>query len=220
MKYKINIRKTSGFRSYQMGNTLSYLVNRFTTYFLRGLLFVAPVGITGLIMYSAFDFVDSLGRIQFDSWTDPNKQFFIPGLGFIIILCVTAFIGILFTKILPLTIQKWFEERLTNLPIVKIFYSATKDLISAFLGEKKKFTTGVLVTINYHPVVKKLGFLTQENLDIFNLPDMVSVYCPHGYAISGQTFIVSKNDVELLDISSTDLMKMAISGGVSISETK
>jgi uncharacterized membrane protein len=208
LKYKINIRKTSGFRSYQMGNTLS------------GLLFVAPVGITGLIMYSAFDFVDSLGRIQFDSWTDPNKQFFIPGLGFIIILCVTAFIGILFTKILPLTIQKWFEERLTNLPIVKIFYSATKDLISAFLGEKKKFTTGVLVTINYHPVVKKLGFLTQENLDIFNLPDMVSVYCPHGYAISGQTFIVSKNDVELLDISSTDLMKMAISGGVSISETK
>lgn len=203
-----------------MGDTLRYLFNRFTSYFLRGLLFVAPVGITFLLLYSAFDFVDSLGRIQFDSWTDPNKQFFIPGLGFIIVLGATAFIGILFTKILPLTIQGWFEDRMTNLPIVKIFYSATKDLISAFLGEKKKFTTGVLVTINYHPVVKKMGFLTQENLDIFNLPDMVSVYCPHGYAISGQTFIVSKNDVEILDISSTDLMKMAISGGVSISETK
>lgn len=49
---------------------------------------------------------------------------------------------------------------------------------------------------------------------------MVSVYCPHGYAISGQTFIVSKKDVEILDIPSTELMKMAISGGVSITETK
>ncbi len=203
-----------------MKNPIRYLFNRFVAYFFRGLLFIAPLGITVLILFSAFDFVDSLGRIQFESWTDPNKKIFIPGLGFLIVVGGTAFVGVLFTKILPLTIQGWMEEKLTNLPVVKIFYTATKDLISAFLGEKKKFTTGVLVTINYQPIVKKMGFLTQENLDIFNLPDMVSVYCPHGYAISGQTFIVSKNDVEILDIPSTELMKMAISGGVSITENK
>lgn len=203
-----------------MKNPVRYLFQRFVAYFFRGLLFIAPLGITVLILFSAFDFVDSLGRIQFESWTDPNKKIFIPGLGFLIVVGGTAFVGVLFTKILPLTIQGWMEDKLTNLPVVKIFYTATKDLISAFLGEKKKFTTGVLVTINYQPVVKKMGFLTQENLDIFNLPDMVSVYCPHGYAISGQTFIVSKNDVEILDIPSTELMKMAISGGVSITENK
>ncbi|ADQ17277.1 DUF502 domain-containing protein [Leadbetterella byssophila] len=203
-----------------MRNPIRFIFNRFIAYFFRGLLFIAPLGITVLILFSAFDFVDSLGRIQFESWTDPNKKIFIPGLGFLIVVGGTAFIGVLFTKILPITIQGWLEEKLSNLPLVKIFYTATKDLISAFLGEKKKFTTGVLVTINYHPVVKKMGFLTQENLDVFNLPDMVSVYCPHGYAISGQTFIVSKKDVEILDIPSTELMKMAISGGVSITETK
>lgn len=203
-----------------MANTVKFLLNRFISYFLRGLLFIAPLGITLLILFSAFDFVDSLGRIQFESWSDPNKKVFIPGLGFLIVVSGTAFIGLLFTRILPFTIQNWLEDKLTNLPIVKIVYSATKDLISAFLGEKKKFNTGVLVTINYHPVVKKMGFLTQENLDIFNLPDMVSVYCPHGYAISGQTFIVEKKDVEILNIPSTELMKMAISGGVSISELK
>jgi uncharacterized membrane protein len=203
-----------------MKNPVRYLFQRFLAYFFRGLLFIAPLGITVLILFSAFDFVDSLGRIQFESWTDPNKKIFIPGLGFLIVVGGTAFVGVLFTKILPITIQGWLEDKLTNLPVVKIFYTATKDLISAFLGEKKKFTTGVLVTINYQPVVKKMGFLTQENLDIFNLPDMVSVYCPHGYAISGQTFIVSKKDVEILDIPSTELMKMAISGGVSITENK
>lgn len=203
-----------------MEDRLKYFLNRLVSYFLSGLLFVAPVGITIFILYSAFDFIDSLGRFQFSSWTDPNKKIFIPGLGFIIVVGLTAAIGVLFTKVLPNKIQSWLEDRMTHLPIIKIFYSATKDLVSAFLGEKKKFNTGVLVTINYQPLVKKMGFLTQDGLDIFNLPDMVSVYCPHGYAISGQTFIVSKNDVEILNISSTELMKMAISGGISISELK
>ena len=201
-----------------MEEKINKFLNRFISYFFRGLLFVAPVGITILLLYSAFDFVDSLARITFGS--DPNKQFFIPGLGFIIVLVSTAIIGFLFTRILPMTIQSWVEERLNNVPIVKTFYSATKDLISAFLGEKKKFSTGVLVTINHHPKIQKIGFLTQENLDVLDLPDKVSVYCPHGYAISGDTFIVSREDIVILDIPSTELMKMAISGGVSISETK
>lgn len=201
-----------------MEGHLKELLNRFLTYFFRGLLFVAPVGITIVLLYSAFNFVDSLARIQFGS--EPNKQYFIPGLGFIIVVVSTALIGLLFTRILPNTIQNWVEEKLNRVPIVKTFYSATKDLIAAFLGEKKKFTTGVLVTINHNPVIQKIGFLTQESLDVFNLPEKVSVYCPHGYAISGDTFIVSREDIEILDIPSTELMKMAISGGVSISETK
>lgn len=194
------------------------MINRFLTYFFRGLLFVAPVGITIVLLYTAFNFVDSLARIQFGS--DPNKQFFIPGLGFVIVVVSTALIGLLFTRILPQTIQNWVEERLNRVPIVKIFYSATKDLVSAFLGEKKKFNTGVLVTINHYPLIQKIGFLTQENLDVLDLPEKVSVYCPHGYAISGDTFIVSREDIKILDIPGAELMKMAMSGGVSIGETK
>lgn len=200
--------------------TISRIFKKITSYFLSGLLFVAPVGITVFILFTAFDFIDSLGRFEFSPWYNQNTTIFIPGLGFIIVLAGTALIGFLFTKVLPNTIQNKLESGMTNLPLVKIFYSASKDMISAFLGEKKKFTTGVLVTINYQPLVKKIGFLTQDSLDIFNLPDMVTVYCPHGYAISGQTFIVSKKDIEILNVPSTELMKMAISGGISIGEIK
>ncbi|MCP9766804.1 DUF502 domain-containing protein [Lacihabitans sp. LS3-19] len=202
-----------------MEDRLGRLINKFFGYFIRGLLFVAPLGFTILILYSAFDFVDGLVRINF-TWDQPNQKIFIPGLGFLIVLFGTALIGFVFTRLLPQTIQNWLENGIKHLPIVKIFYTAFKDLISAFVGDKKKFTTGVLVTINKESNIKKLGFLTQEELNVFNLPDMVSVYCPHSYAFSGEMFIVPKEQVQILNISSAEVMKIIVSGGVSISDTQ
>lgn len=190
------------------------LLNKFISYFIRGLLFVAPVGFTALILYSAFDFVDSLVRIRF-SIDRPDELFFIPGLGFFIVVAGTALIGFVFTRLLPQTIQNWIENGIKNLPLVKIFYSAFKDLVSAFVGDKKKFKTGVLITLNVNSNIKKLGFLTQDNLDILNLPDMVSVYCPHSYAFSGETFLVPKENITLINASTSEVMKFVVSGGVS-----
>jgi uncharacterized membrane protein len=200
-----------------MKGRLRRWINKFFSFFIRGLLFVAPVGFTILILYTAFDFVDSLVRIRF-SLTSVNKEFFIPGLGFFIVIGGTALIGFVFTVFLPQRLQNWIENGFKNLPLVKIFYSAFKDLISAFVGDKKKFKYGVIVTINKESNIKKLGFLTQENLTLLNLPDMVSVYCPHSYAFSGEMFIVPKANIELLNISSAEVMKIIVSGGVSISE--
>ncbi len=197
---------------------LRKFINKFFGFFIRGLLFVAPVGFTILILYNAFDFVDSLVRIRF-SFDQPNQEFFIPGLGFVIVIFGTAFIGFVFTVLLPQTIQNWLETGIKNLPLIKIFYSAFKDLISAFVGDKKKFKQGVIVTINRESNIKKMGFLTQEDLNALNLPEMVSVYCPHSYAFSGEMFIVPKENIQLLSISSAEVMKIIVSGGVSINDT-
>ena len=134
------------------------LLNKFLGFFVRGLLFVAPVGFTMLILYSAFDFVDSLVRIKFSLDPTTRQEFFIPGLGFVIVIAGTALIGFVFTVLLPQTIQNWLENGIKNLPLVKIFYSAFKDLISAFVGDKKKFKQGVLVTLNKENSIRKIGF--------------------------------------------------------------
>jgi uncharacterized membrane protein len=192
------------------------LINKALGYFVRGLLFVAPVGFTILILYSAFDFVDSLVRIRFD--LSGGNQVFIPGLGFFIVVIGTALIGFVFSRLLPQTIQNYIERGIGNLPLVKIFYSAFKDLVSAFVGDKKKFKTAVLVTINKESNIKKLGFLTQSELDFLELPEYVMVYCPHSYAFSGEMFIVPREQVKVLHISSAEAMKMIVSGGVSTGE--
>ncbi len=184
---------------------------------MRGLLFVAPVGLTFLLLYSAFDFVDNIFTIVLPE-NSPSRL--VPGVGFLSVVSGTALIGFIFTRLLPNTIQNWIENSIQNLPLVRIFYSAFKDLISAFVGDKKKFKQPVLVTLNKDNHIHKLGFLTQESLSQIGESDMVSVYCPHSYAFSGDMFILPKESIKLLNLSSAEAMKIIISGGVSFSESK
>ncbi len=197
-----------------MNGIFKALVNNF----IKGLLFVAPVGFTLLILYSAFDFVDSLVRISF-AGDRPNQEIIIPGVGFLIVILSISLIGFIFSYLLPNTIQNWIEKGIKNLPLVRIFYSAFKDLINAFVGDKKKFNTPVLVTLNVNPEVKKVGFLTQESLDEIGEDDYVSVYCPHSYAFSGDMFVLPSSNIKKLNISSAEAMKLIISGGVSFSDS-
>jgi uncharacterized membrane protein len=185
--------------------------------FISGLLFVAPIGFTIYILFSAFDFVDNLARIRFATG-HPNDSFFIPGLGFSIVIGVTVLIGFIFTRILPQTIQNWMERGIKNLPLVRIFYFAFKDLISAFVGDKKKFKQPVLFKVNKQSEVRKMGFMTQSSLEVIGKENFVSIYCPHSYAFSGEMFIVPAEDIELIALGGSDAMKVIVSGGVSFKD--
>lgn len=191
------------------------IVRSIFSYFVRGLLFIAPIGFTIYILYSAFDFVDQLARIRFGQASD---SFFIPGLGFSIVIGVTVLIGFVFTRILPQTIQNWIESGIKNLPLVRIFYFAFKDLISAFVGDKKKFKQPVLFKINNNSEVRKMGFMTQSSLEVIGKDDFVSIYCPHSYAFSGEMFVVPASDIELINLGGSDAMKVIVSGGVSFKD--
>jgi uncharacterized membrane protein len=65
-----------------------------------------------------------------------------------------------------------------------------KDLLDAFVGEKKKFNKPVLVEINKENQLYQIGFITQADLKDLGLQDMVSVYLPHSYAVSGLHYIL------------------------------
>lgn len=191
------------------------IVQRLFNYFIRGLLFVAPVGLTLLLLFNAFEAIDGIFRIKFET---QQGEYFIPGLGLLTILSGTILIGFIFTVLLPQTIQAWLERGIQNLPLVKVFYSAFKDLISAFVGDKKKFNSPVLITVNKELDLKRVGFITRTDLEFIGQQGFVSVYCPHSYAFSGELFLVPAEHVTVLNLSSSEAMKMIISGGVSIKE--
>ncbi len=94
-------------------------------------------------------------------------------------------------------------------------YSALKDLLGAFVGDKKKFNKPVLVRINKDNNLYQIGFITQADLSDLGLNDMVVVYFPHSYAISGFHYVVSRENVQPLNVSGTQAMKFIVSGGVS-----
>jgi len=173
------------------------------TYFFRGLLFAVPVALTIYILVVCIRWLDNLINIS------------IPGLGLLTILASVTLIGYLASTLLAAPLFRLLEEVLTRLPLVNIIYSSLKDLISAFVGDKKKFDRPVLVALSDDLSIRKPGFITQDNLEKLGLIDQVAVYLPHSYNFSGNLFIVPSQNVTPLEASSTEIMKFIVSGGVS-----
>jgi uncharacterized membrane protein len=104
---------------------------------------------------------------------------------------------------------------MNRIPLVKIIYSTVKDLLGAVVGDKRKFNKPVLVRINKENDLHQIGFVTQSDLTELGLHQMIVVYIPHSYAISGNHFFVPKENIQPLKISGPTAMKFIVSGGVS-----
>jgi uncharacterized membrane protein len=108
----------------------------------------------------------------------------------------------------------FLERLLERTPLLKIIYTSVKDLIEAFVGEKKRFNQPVLVKINND--VQRIGFITHTDLSHLGLgSEKLAVYLPFSYGFNGQLVIVPAKNVEKIDASGTEMMKFVISGGVT-----
>lgn len=186
-------------------------MKKLLNYFLQGLLYIAPVAITAYIIYFIFSTVDGLLANVLEGFIG----FSIPGLGLVIIICFLIIVGFIGQSIFALPFKKLAQNGLDKIPILKIIYSAFNDLFSAFVGKQKKFNRPVRVLVNKSTGIEKIGFLTEEDLSMFGITEMVSVYFPHSYNFSGELCIVPIEHVKLLNANPADTMKFVVSAGVS-----
>ncbi|MES2516488.1 MAG: DUF502 domain-containing protein [Bacteroidota bacterium] len=177
------------------------------SYFVKGLLLLAPVYITGYIIFNLLDSLDS------------HFYFYFRGTGLALMVAIIMTVGFLGSTFISVPVVQIFEEGLARLPLVRLIYFSLKDLVEAFVGDKKKFNQPVKIMFNRENGIQKIGFITQDDLQFLNIQDgSVMVYCPHSYAFSGEMFIVPSSSVTPLNIHTSDVMKMIISGGVSLSQ--
>lgn len=172
-------------------------------YFFSGTLFIVPLVATAYFIFVALRWLDSLLELPY------------PGLGFVIIVLAITLFGYLTTHFAFKTVTVWFDNGMNKIPLVKLIYSAVKDLLGAFVGDKKKFNKPVLVRINEQNNLYQIGFITQADLKDLGLDDMVVVYFPHSYAFSGFHYFVKRENIKPLNISGPVAMKFIVSGGVS-----
>jgi uncharacterized membrane protein len=186
-------------------------MKKLINYFLQGLLYIAPIGITGYIIYIVFNFVDNLLK---DSLED-LLGIYIPGLGLVIIVFLIVLIGIIGQTIIARPFKRFFKRLLERIPLLKVIFSAFNDLFSAFVGKERKFNRPVLVMVNPVTNLEKMGFLTEDDLSILGLKEKVAVYFPHSYNFSGELFIVPAKQVTPLDLNPAEVMKFIVSAGVA-----
>ena len=178
------------------------------SFFVKGLLLLAPVYVTGYIIFNLLDSLDSQFFVQYR------------GTGLVVLIGIIMIVGFLGSTFISVPVVQIFEEALIRVPLVGIIYSSLKDLVGAFVGDKKKFNQPVKFMLNQENGIQKIGFITQEDLQFIEIKDAVMVYCPHSYAFSGELFIVPSRSISPLNLPASDVMKMIISGGVSLSQEK
>ncbi|MFY8035786.1 MAG: DUF502 domain-containing protein [Cyclobacteriaceae bacterium] len=179
------------------------ILGKIVRYFFNGTLFIVPLVATVYFILVAFQWLDSRLNLPY------------PGVGFAIILTVITLFGYFTSNFAFKTFSTWFDHGMNRIPLVKLIYSSVKDLLAAFVGDKKKFDRPVLVRINKENQLHRIGFVTQQDLTELGLKDMVVVYFPQSYAVAGDHFVVPRENVQPLPISGSVAMKFIISGGVS-----
>lgn len=192
---------------WRWGKVLQYLI--------QGLLVTAPLAITIYLIYWFVSSVDSwlpIFRVKDENGKIINQNY---GLGFVVIIVALIVIGFLSSNFLTSRIFSLFDHWLERTPGIKFIYSSVKDFFEAFAGNKRKFKKAVLVSV-FQPDVFQLGFITDEDASEFGLKDYISVYVPNSYAVAGQLYLLPKTRVKVLDdVSASDVLKYAISGGVA-----
>jgi len=180
-------------------------------YFLQGILYIAPIGVTAYIIYLVFSFVEGLLK---DLLVD-LLEIYIPGLGLLIVIVLLVLIGMVGQTIIARPFKILFKRVLGRIPLLKVIFSAFNDLFSAFVGKERKFNRPVLVLVNPISNLEKLGFLTEDDLSIIDEKEKVAVYFPHSYNFSGELFIVPKERVRPIDMNPAEVMKFIVSAGVA-----
>ncbi len=178
-------------------------MRRLAGYFLRGLVIMAPLALTVYVCYSIVTAIDS--------WIPVN----IPGVGFAITIGLITVVGALGSNVLTDSLVGLIDRLLEKLPFVRLLYGTAKDFFEAFVGDKKRFDTAVLVTLYPASEAKALGFMTRKDVEMFGLMNHVAVYLPHSYAFTGQLLLVPAEHVTLVQANSAELMTFIVSGGVT-----
>ncbi len=176
---------------------------RTATYFLRGAVLALPIVLTIWLTVAAVAWLDGLLGLP------------IPGVGLVIVLAAITLIGALATNVVTRAAMDTVDAVLARLPLVRLFYTAAKDLMNAFAGEKRRFNSAVRIRIDPDKDLWVLGFVTAEELSRLGLPDHVAVYLPQSYNFAGQLLLVPATQVEPVAVEGSDHMTFIVSGGVA-----
>jgi len=178
-------------------------MKRISQYFLQGLLFLVPLVVTIYVIYWVFVKIDGV------------LSFPVPGVGFIVTAVGITLVGFVASNFLTRNIVHLVDKVFARLPLVKMIYTSIRDLVDAFVGDKKSFNRPVQVMIDKESNLRVLGFATRDNLDAIGIRDSMAVYLPQSYNFAGNLIIVDREQVRPLAADPGEVMKLIVSGGIS-----
>lgn len=190
--------------------------------FLTGLVVVAPIGLTIYVIWTVIGWIDGWvlpfvpGKFRPEQYIGINLR----GVGVIIFLFFTIFVGWLAKGLAGRSLLRWAEGLVDRTPVVRSIYNGLKQIAeTVFAQGDTSFEEACLIEYPRKGIWAVAFISTPAKGEIAKRtpPDeqMISVFLPTTpNPTSGFLLFVPKSDVILLDMTVEDAAKLVISAGL------
>lgn len=208
------------------------LIGRARGNFLTGLVVIAPVGLTIWLIWSVVGWIDGFvlplvplkyhpdRLVQDLLGLDPLSQINVRGIGVVIFLVFTIFVGWMAKGIIGRSFIRFAESLVERTPVVRSIYSGIKQISETiFAQNERSFETACLIEYP-RKGIWAIGFISTEaksEIASKTEPDgqMMSVFLPTTpNPTSGFLLFLPRRDVIELDMTVEDSAKLVISAGL------
>lgn len=187
-------------------------------YFATGLLIALPVFITLYFLFAIFRFIDGIFGKAINFYIKQYFGFVIPGIGFIIGIIIVFLIGFtaanFFGKKVIHALEGWF----LRFPFIRQIYPAAKQIVDSFISRESPAFKKVVLVQYPSKGLWAVGFLTNESFEEANDKagrDLLHVFIATTPSpLTGYLALIPREDVQYLDISIEEGVKLIISGGI------
>ena len=193
----------------------------FRRYLIAGLLIWVPLGITILVVRLLIKWLDGTVSLIPEAYRPENLLgYAIPGLGVLLSFVVVILTGVFAANLFGRKLVRLWERLLSHVPLVRSVYSGAKQLAETmFSAEGQSFRKVLLVEFPRRGLWT-LGFLTgrdQGEAQKKTGHEVINVYIPTTPNPTGGYFVmVPKQDVQELDMSVDEGLKMLMSMGAVV----
>lgn len=187
--------------------------------FLAGLLVLLPISLTIYVIVFLFKLVD---RFLDYLPTKYNPQtylpFHVPGLGFILLVFIIFFIGLLARNYIGHKLVDIWEQLVGRIPFIRSIYIATKQLAETIFLKTDTNLKRVVLIEYPRKGLYVLGFttgITKGEIQDKTHKKVINVFIPTTpNPTSGFYLLVPEEDLKYLEMAVEDAFKLLISGGI------
>ena len=197
--------------------------------FLAGLVVIAPIGLTLWVIWSVVGWIDGFVLPFVPSAYRPDtfiQHWFgvevptdVRGVGAIIFIVFTVFVGWITKGLIGRSFLRWGEELVGRMPIVRSIYNGVKQIAeTVFAQSESNFDKACLIEYPRKGIWAVAFISTKTKGEVAEkLPgdELVTVFLPTTpNPTSGFLLFLPKEDVRELDMTVEDAAKLVISAGL------
>lgn len=195
------------------------MIKNLRGYLLTGIAFWIPIFVTVMVLSTLFEWLDRLVALLPSAY-QPHQilGYSIPGIGLVLSFVLFLFTGLLITNWLGQKLVALGEAILQKIPLVRVIYHTSKQIIQSLLMSNGKSFRKVVMVEYPRKDMWTIGFQTgkMQAADEIGLGELVTIYIPTTpNPTSGFFVMVPAQDVKLLDISVEDALKTVLSLGAT-----